>query len=249
MTYQFTVSPDFGPDVISAWYIFNTWMQHTLGDAMHLELYDNFAAQRDAIDAGKVDLIYANPFDAAMLVRDKGFVPLVRPVGAADEAVLAVAADSDYDTVEDLRPGARVACTDDPDIRMIGMIMLEPADLNASNIEVVEAGNYVLIAKALMGGKADVGVFYHKAFDGMSALVQRSLRPLVRSEISVIHHTLMAGPALADRRRGLTDHLCSMANDPKGRGVLESLGMEGWAPVEDEEAEFMIDLMATLTTA
>ena len=30
---------------------------------------------------GEVDMVYANPFDASLLVRESGFVPLARPAG------------------------------------------------------------------------------------------------------------------------------------------------------------------------
>ena len=84
MPYLFTVSPDFTPDHLSGWFIFNTWLQRALSEAFHLELYDDFLSQREAIQADQIDLIYANPYDAAMLVRDKGFTPLVKPVGHSD---------------------------------------------------------------------------------------------------------------------------------------------------------------------
>jgi phosphonate transport system substrate-binding protein len=42
--------------------------------------------------------------------------------------------------------------------------------------------------------------------------------------------------------------LVDMNNDEKGRGVLESLGFDAWMRVDDEEMEFMIDLMDTLNT-
>lgn len=61
MTMLFTVSPDFPADRISGWYVFNTWMQRALAAGIHLELYDDFRTQREAIAADKVDLIYANP--------------------------------------------------------------------------------------------------------------------------------------------------------------------------------------------
>jgi phosphonate transport system substrate-binding protein len=57
MPYNFTVSPDFGPDHLAGWYVFNTWVQRILGEAVHLEIYRDFASQRRAIDAGDVDLI------------------------------------------------------------------------------------------------------------------------------------------------------------------------------------------------
>ena len=246
MTYQFTVSPDFAPDLISSWFVFNTWLQNTTNDHVHLELYDDFVAQRAAVDAGKVDLIYANPYDAAMLVREKGFVPIAKPVAKPDEAVVAVPEESPAHDVEDLVAGTRIVSTDDPDVNMMGMIMLEPAQLDASNTESRHAATYVLVAKALINGDADVGFFLKEAFDKLSGLVRRQLRTLVTSQIHVISHCLLAGPELADDRESLQALLVGMTGDPKGASVVEGLGFSGWEPVELEEMEFMIDLMDTL---
>ena len=103
MSYMFTVSPDFSPDRLSGWYIFNTWVQRQMGADIHLELYDDFCAQRVATYSNKIDLIYANPFDAAMLVREKGFLPLVKPVGLLDEALIAVSENSAVEKLDDLK--------------------------------------------------------------------------------------------------------------------------------------------------
>ena len=73
MTFNFTVSPSFPTERISDWYIFNTWLQRASSLPIHLELFESFSAQRAAIEAGKVDIIYANPFDASLLVREKAF--------------------------------------------------------------------------------------------------------------------------------------------------------------------------------
>ncbi|MDO9213514.1 MAG: phosphate/phosphite/phosphonate ABC transporter substrate-binding protein [Methylococcales bacterium] len=246
MSYTFTVSPDFSPDHLSGWYIFNTWLQRQSGEAIHLELYDNFQAQRDAIQANKIDLIYANPFDAAMLVREKGFLPLVRAWNISDEAIIAVSADSPVNDVAELLPGINVAVTEDPDVHTIGMIMLEAGDLDASNINTRFYNSQVLIAKSLLQGEADVGIFLAKAFDDLSNLTKKQLKILVRSQISVIHHSLMIGPALAGRRDEIQALLLAMNNDDKGKSVLNSLGFDAWIKVEDEEMEFMIDLMDTL---
>jgi ABC-type phosphate/phosphonate transport system substrate-binding protein len=248
MTYQFTVSPDFTPDHLSGWYIFNTWLQKQTDLAIHLEMYSDFHSQRAAIQADKIDLIYANPFDAAMLVREKAFLPLVKAEGAADEALIVVSADSPYHDVADLNPGIRVAYTEDPDVRLMGMIMLEPGDLDSSNIMPVMADNYVLVAKHLLKNQADVGIFLAEAYDDLSAMIKSQLKVLVRSQISVIHHALMIGPTLQDKREDIQQLLVDMSNDEKGSGVLKSLGFNAWQKVDDEEMEFMIDLMDTLNT-
>jgi len=246
MSHIFTVSPDFSPDHLSGWYIFNTWLQRQTGEAIHLELYDNFHAQRDAIQANQIDLIYANPFDAAMLVREKGFLPLVKAEGVSDEAIVAVSADNAVEDIAHLSAGIKVAVTEDPDVHMIGMIMLEAGDLDASNIQTRFYNSHVLIAKSLLQEEADVGIFLAEAFDDLSNLTKKQLKILVRSQISVIHHSLMIGPKLIARRDEIQRLLLAMNNDDKGKSVLNSLGFNAWSKVEDEEMEFMIDLMDTL---
>lgn len=248
MSHLFTVSPDFTPDHLSGWFIFNTWLQRASDLPIHLQLYDDFTSQRAAIQADKVDLIYANPYDAAMLVRDKGFKPLVKPNGVSDEAIIAVNAASSVTCVEDLLPGSVIAVTEDPDVKMMGMIMLEPACLDKSSVTLADCDTYVLIAKKLLKNEADAGIFLAEAYNDLSSVVRNQLRILVQSKIYVIHHALMAGPRLLQHRERLQQLLTSMADDPKGQGILEALKFTGWEVVDDEDMEFMIDLMDTLGT-
>lgn len=246
MKYTMTVSPDFSPKHIAGWYIFNTWLQIQLSQNIHLELYNNFDEQRAAIERDEIDIIYANPFDAAMLIRDKGFKAIAKPSQKPDEAIVAVAAESDIQSVEALQPHTRIAKTDDPDVNMIGMIILEPADLTAENTTSETVDTYVLVAKQLFQGKADVGFFLKDAFDDLSNFVKDQLRILVSSQIHVITHTLLIGPKAQAHQHEIQQVLINMADLPKGQGVLESMGINKWEVQTQEDAEFMIDLMDTL---
>lgn len=246
MAYQFTVSPDFGPSQIAGWQIFNTWLQRQLSEGIHFELYDSFDQQHQAIKADKVDLIYANPYDAAMLVRDKGFIAIAKPKGKADEAMVVVNAESDIKSVEDLKPGTKVATTDDPDVHVMGMIMLEPADLNTDNVEITQCDSYILVAKQLIRGTCDVGFFLEDTYRDLSSMVREQMHSLVTSQIQIIQHVLLVGPELFNRKDELLQSLESMSSNEKGQGVLDSLGIQGWELLEQEEVEFMIDLMSTL---
>lgn len=245
MNYNFTVSPDFMPTYISGWYIFNTWMQRQLNENIHLELYDSFDAQRAAIQAGMVDMIYANPYDAAMLIRDKGFKAVARPVGISDEAIIAVNVDSHIDTVEALKEGTRIASTDAPDVHMMGMIMIEPADLSKDNTSRHICDSYVLVAKDLITSKADIGFFLKDAYENLSNTTKKNLKVLISSQIQVVHHQLMMGPRMAQLQSTLLQHLID-AKDTKSQEVLASLGFKEWEAVDTEAAEFMVDLMDTL---
>jgi phosphonate transport system substrate-binding protein len=244
--YTLTVSPDFMPDYIAGWYIFNTWLQKQLGEAIHVELYNDFASQREAILRDEIDLIYANPFDAAMLVREKGFTAIAAPLNKPDEVVLAVPEQSAAQSIDALSAGLRIARTDDPDVNLIGMMMIESANLNSSNTQVQLVDNYVLVAKALFQEKADVGFFLKEAYHSLSDFVKGQLRVLLTSEIHVVTHVLLAGPRFKANHERLQDLLVSMPAQEKGAGVLQSMGLDGWKQQTQEDTEFMIDLMDTL---
>jgi phosphonate transport system substrate-binding protein len=234
MRYVMTVSPDFSPDKIAGWYIFNTWLQRQLDIHIHLELYSDFNSQREAFSRGEIDLIYANPFDAAVLVREQGFQAVAVPRGKSDEAVIAVSADSPFHKVEDLPENLHIAATSDPDVNLIAMIMLEPANLSAANTNVVQVDSYILVAKQLLQG------------NGLSKIIKAQLRPLVNSQIHVIQHVFLVGPRLLHMREDLVQIFHLMNDSPKGHGVLQSLGFQGWEIQNQEDTEFMIDLMDTL---
>ncbi|WP_286238647.1 phosphate/phosphite/phosphonate ABC transporter substrate-binding protein [Neptuniibacter halophilus] len=246
MTFNLTVSPDFAPDHISGWFIFNTWLQRQLNHQVHLELYDSFEEQREAIKAGQYDLVYANPFDASMLVRELGFRAVVRPLQKSDETIIAAHAESEINCVEDLKPGAQLVATDDPDVNRIGMIMLEPADLDQDNTRLNTVDSYVIVARHLLNRQAEAGFFLKDAYDELSELIRKQMKVLVSSEISVVHHALLVGPRLQKVIPQLQQRLVAMSQDEKGRGVLESMNLLGWEVMTEEETEFMIDLIDTL---
>ncbi|WP_374243219.1 phosphate/phosphite/phosphonate ABC transporter substrate-binding protein [Zoogloea sp.] len=247
MTFNFTVSPSFPNERISDWYIFNTWLQRALSLPIHLELYDSFGAQRAAIAEGKVDIIYANPFDASLLVREKGFRAIARPQGAPDEMVVITANESPIREIPDLQPGTRVACSEDPSVNTVGRILLEPANLDTANTVEHRRETYIQVARAILRGEADVGFLPVEAFEALSSIVRRDLRVLVTSQLQVVHHVLLIGPGLIPHAEQITELLVSMHETEKGRGILEALGARAWQAVQHEDVEFMIDIISTLT--
>lgn len=246
MSYVFTVSPDFAPAQIGGWYVFNTWLQKEIQTHIRLQLYDDFDSQRDAIAADRIDLIYANPFDASALVRQKQFQAIAVPSNKRDEAVVVASVESGIERVENLKPGTRIAITPDPDVNLIGMIMLEPADLDAGSTLTTTHATHILVVKSLLQGNADVGFFLKEAYDELSQMVKNDLRVLVTSQISVIRHVMLVGPKAHEIKEGMETALLGMTDTPRGRSILDSLGFAGWDLHTKEDAEFMIDLMDTL---
>lgn len=244
--YRMTVSLDFPTHRLSGWSAFNTWLCKAFDPRIDLALYRAFDDQRRAIIAGAVDIIYASPFDASMLVREKGFVPVVRPAGKRYECIVAVPRGATARVIEDLQPGCRVVSTVHPDVNMIGMIMLEPADLDMGNIHMVHVDGYPALAEALLCGHADVGLFLESVFDELAEPVRAALRPLAQSRINDISHVLLLGPRLRERREDARRLLLGMADTPEGADALAQLGFAAWESMDQEDAELMIDLMDAL---
>jgi len=247
MNYVMTISPDFNIKFVPGWFVFNSWLQKHLGQGIKLEMFMDFPAQQAALDSERIDLIFANPSNAATLVRERGFVPIARPLGRSDEAVIAARAGGPIKAIDDLKPGVRVGTTADPDVHMMCMIMIEAADLNATNIALQRYDNFIAVAKNLMRGGCDLGFFLADMFNEMSPGIRKELQVVVQSQIFSVHHALLAGPRMAGMREQILASLTGMNSDAKAKGILGDMGLTGWEEMSREDAEFMIDLMDTLT--
>ena len=81
MTLNFLIAPDFAPERFAGWHMLNTVLQKKTDLQMHLLTPANAAEQAKLIADGNVDLVYANPFDAAEMVRNAGFVAIALLLG------------------------------------------------------------------------------------------------------------------------------------------------------------------------
>lgn len=243
---NFSTAADVIPTEFPNWYIFNTWLQKATNQDIRLRIPISFDELQQTIQGEKADIVYANPYDAAMLVRDHGFVPIARPDNQTDEMVIVTAKDNPIESFADLPEGTRIALTDDRDVRMIGMILIEPADLDENNVKFVQVGSGVVASKRVINNDADIAFIITKSYDVFSPLITNSLRELIRSQISVINHTLMVKPHVLEKVPNLPKILTEMHNTPNGKKILGHFDINHWVEVEEEEVEFMIDLMETL---
>jgi hypothetical protein len=247
MRLNFLVAPDFAPDRFAGWHMLNTLLQSRSGLQLHLLMPPTAQEQAQMLEQGIVDLIYANPFDASHLIRELGYVALARPVGRSDEMVIANAAISPVQTVEGLRPGARIALTDNRDVKLIGLRLLEPADLTEADLQWVLTDTYQAAARMAIKGEVDAAFFLAEAFHSLTRMTRGQLQVLVESALDDITHVVLAHPRMAQSMPAIGAALAGIGQGTRDAEVLEALGLPGgFALMSDEEAEFMIDLMETL---
>lgn len=246
MAYNFLIAPDFSPDRFGGWHLLNTLLQKRANLAMHLFMPASHQEQQQKIDEGNVSLIYANPFDAAKLIRELGYRAIVRPIGKNDEMVIASSAKGEISALEDLKSGATIAMTDNRDIKLIGLRLLEVADLTEQDLKFDIVETYQAAARTLVQGKADAAFFIKEMFDSLSNLTKTQLNVLIESNIATLSHVILVKDDFAEKD-ALTNVLLSLNQDADGQAVLKDLGLDaGFVAMSEEESEFMIDLMETL---
>lgn len=247
MTLNFLVAPDFSPERFTGWHMLNTVLQRRSGIHLHLLTPTSSAEQSELLAAEKADLVYANPFDAADMIRDQGYIPFARPSGHFDEMVVATGVESGLQKLEDIKPNHRIALTDNKDVKLIGLRLLESADLTEALVQWVPVESFQAAARLAIKGEVQASFFLADAFASLTRMTRSQLHVLVESRISDISHVVLAHPRMATELPLISDALLGMGREKGDADVLDALGLpNGFESMSQEQAEFMIDLMDTL---
>lgn len=245
-THNMLIAPDFSPERFAGWHMFNTLIQKRANLNMHLNIPASHAEQETLIEAGDIQIIYANPFDAAALIREQGYRAVARPIGKSDEMVIAAAANSDVNHLEDIHKGATVAMADNRDVKLIGLRLLEAVDIEESDLNWDITETYQAAARKVIKGDAQAAFFLAEIFHSFSRLTKAQLSVLIESDLADISHVLLIKDDFPDAQIFI-EAILDLHSDDDGKEALTELGMpEGFEAMSEEDAEFMIDLMQTL---
>ena len=245
-THNMLIAPDFSPERFAGWHMFNTLIQKRANLNMHLNIPTSHAEQETVISEGDIQVIYANPFDAATLIREHGYHAVARPIGKSDEMVIAAAANSDINSLDDIKAGATIAMADNRDVKLIGLRLLEAVDIEEADLNWSVTETYQAAARQVIKGEAQAAFFLAEIFHSFSRLTKAQLSVLIESDLADISHVLLIKDGFPDTDI-LMDAILNLHNDDDGKEALAELGMpQGFEAMNEEDAEFMIDLMQTL---
>lgn len=245
-SYNMLIAPDFSPEHFAGWHLFNTLLQKRAQLNMRLNMPTSHAEQNELIDGGDIQLIYANPFDAAALIREKGYRAIAKPTAKPDEMVIVASSNSDVNSLEDLKAGSTIAMADNRDVKLIGLRLLEAVDLHEDDINWVITETYQAAARQVMKGDAQAAFFLSETYHNFSRLTKSQLNVLIESDIADISHVVLVKEDCADAQK-LTEVLLALGQDEDSKEALSELGMpNGFEAMDEEDAEFMLDLMETL---
>lgn len=244
---NFLIAPDFPPKNFVGWHMLNTSLQRHIGQPVHLLTPADHNEQLEWLANKSVDLIYANPFDASVLVREKGYLPLVMPINRFDEMIIATYADSPLQHSDELQAGCRIICTDNFDVKLIGLRLLESSGLTEDFIQWVPAATFPIAARHLIAQEGDAAFFLASAYHSFGDSTKQQMRVLMESRLEELSHVILLHPNHADMHSTLQKAFVDMTSSPADKFTLQDLGLdEGFRILTDEDIQFMIDLIDTL---
>ncbi|WP_369583074.1 PhnD/SsuA/transferrin family substrate-binding protein [Kingella oralis] len=219
------ITPDFPPEFFANWHMFNTQLQRALDTVIRLQTPTGYREQQDLLDSETVALVYANPFDAGSLMRDKGYIPLAKPDLPSDQVLVVVNAQSAFAALGDLPADSRVLITANRDMESIGLGVLQGTAITADTVQWLHARTFTELARRLMANEAEIGLFLASSFRGLNTGTQGSLKILFETEFEDFGHVMLLHPDFADQADKLRAALLNMAQSPVSRMTLADLGM------------------------
>ena len=219
------ITPDFPPEFFAHWHMFNTQLQRALDTTIHLQTPAGYREQQELLDSETVALVYANPFDAGSLMRDKGYIPLAKPDLPSDQVLVVANAQSAFAALGDLPADSRVLITANRDMESIGLDVLQGTAITADSVQWLHARTFTELARRLMANEAEIGLFLASSFRSLNAGTQGSLEILFETEFEDFGHVMLLHPDFADQADKLRAALLNMAQSPVSRMTLEDLGM------------------------
>ena len=247
---RFALAPDVHPDFIPGWHFFLGFLHRKLNIATKMLDFIDFEAQRHALERDEIDMIFASAFETSFLVKDKGFLPLVKPDEMVSEMMVVCLHDSPLTHIESIGAGVRVAYADNPELKQLGLILLEPAGLSAADVVFHTRQNHILAVKQLLLGEADVAFLPTEIFDTLSTPIRNQLKALVstlKDDVDGLSHILLLSPGFQAYQQQLIELLDNMREQASDRQLLKDMGLKGWHKIEDmDEIEYLIDLVDTL---
>lgn len=217
---------------LTGWYLLNTYLQRRLTRAIHFEQVV------ETPDANNTDLLFAKPFEACLMIKKHGFVPVMRPIAEVDEVVILTRADDDR-ALTDYATATVGTASQDSFVYLLGRFLCDENGLDSAKFNFDFSGNEIKALQSLLRKKCDLLFMLKKTYDGLSAFSRSNVRKLDESVTDFACHLLCIAPHLKADSQGLIDVLNDMSNDEQGKEILKDIQMEGWQKPEAGELQML----------
>ncbi|MGZ8191004.1 MAG: PhnD/SsuA/transferrin family substrate-binding protein [Methylococcaceae bacterium] len=217
---------------LTGWYLLNTYLQRRMKKAIHFE------QASDTPDGNTTDLLFAKPFEACLMIKQYGFIPLGRPIAEADEVVILTRSD-DTRSLKDYE-GANVGtATKDSFVYLLGRFLCDENGLDSEKFTFDFAGNEIKALQTLIRKKCDLVFMLKKTYQGLSSFSKNNVRKLDESQTDFACHLFCVAPHLKEQGEVFAEVLLDMENDEQGQKILQDIQIQGWTTPEAGELKML----------
>ena len=167
-------------------------------------------------------------------------------MGQYHESLVVVQADSNLMDIEDLKPQMYLSISVDPINRVLGRLLLQPADINEDDMVCRYHRSQKSVIRDLLLDKTDIGVISSGFFDRLQPTHKARLRILVRSQAYLFSSLWMLSPTSTEKFPEISRTFRRMHKNRTGCRILKTFNTESWLQVEHIKAEEMADLLNML---
>ncbi len=222
---------------LSGWYLLNTYLQRRLERPIHLEQPQ---LGQDIAEVS-ADLLFSKPFDACSMMQTQGFVPLMRPIGEADEVVILMRTEDDR-KLEDMDKPRVVTTSKNSFVYILGRSLCDEEGQDSSTFDYQFAGNEIKALQMLVKGKADVLFMLQKTYAGLSSFARGVTRLVDESATHFAYHLFCVAPYLSELHEPLAEIFTEMETTDQGKQVLDDIQIGGWCKPDEGEIK-MLELL------
>lgn len=217
---------------LTGWYLLNTYLQRRLTRAIH------FDQSVDTPDPSTTDLLFAKPFEACLMIRKHGFIPVMRPIAEVDEVVILTRADDERE-LKDYAGVTVGTATEGSFVYLLGRFLCDENGLDSSKLTFEFSGNEIKALQSLIRKKCDVLFMLKKTYEGLSSFSRSNVRKLDESVTDFACHLFCVAPHLKAESQAFIDVLMAMENDEQGKEILKDIQIQGWTKPEEGELKML----------
>lgn len=217
---------------LTGWYLLNTYLQRRMKKAIHFE------QAVDIPNGNSTDLLFAKPFEACLLMKQYGFIPVLRPTSEADEVVILTRVDDNRE-LADYSDVCVSTATEGSFVYLLGRFLCDENGLDSVKLNFDFAGNEIKALQSLIRKKSDLVFMLKKTYEGLSSFSRNNVRKLDESQTDFACHLFCVAPHLQDQSEALHEILTDMVNDQQGQQILQDIQIQGWNKLEEGELKML----------
>ncbi|MBT9096289.1 PhnD/SsuA/transferrin family substrate-binding protein [Methylovulum psychrotolerans] len=217
---------------LTGWYLLNTYLQRRMKKAIHFE------QTVDTPNPDSTDLLFAKPFEASLMIKRHGFIPVMRPSSEADEVVILTRSD-DTRTLADYANVCVSTATESSFVYLLGRFLCDENGLDSSKLTFDFSGNEIKALQTLIRKKADLAFMLKKTYEGLSSFSKNSVRKLDESQTDFACHLFLVAPHIQNQAEALGEILTAMTEDDQGKQILQDIQIQGWSKPEEGEVQML----------